>query len=58
MSDTIIDVRTDPTSYRHWRLDVAPPVATLTMAVDPDAGLRDGYALKTNSYDLGVDIEL
>jgi benzoyl-CoA-dihydrodiol lyase len=58
VSDTIIDVRTDPTSYRHWRLDVAPPVATLTMAVDPDAGLRDGYALKTNSYDLGVDIEL
>jgi benzoyl-CoA-dihydrodiol lyase len=53
-----IDFRTQPQAYRHWRLDITPPVATLTMAVDPAGGLRDDYALKTNSYDLGVDIEL
>jgi benzoyl-CoA-dihydrodiol lyase len=47
-----------PDSYRHWRLDIAPPVATLTMEVDPDGGLGEGYDLKLNSYDLGVDIEL
>jgi benzoyl-CoA-dihydrodiol lyase len=55
---TTIDFRTDPGRYRHWRLHVDGPVATLTMAVDPTAGLRDDYELKTNSYDLGVDIEL
>ncbi len=44
--------------YRHWRLDVTPPVATVTMVVDPAGGLGDGYELKLNSYDLGVDIEL
>jgi benzoyl-CoA-dihydrodiol lyase len=54
----IIDVRTDPSRYRHWRIAVDPPVATLTLAVDPSAGLRDDYELKLNSYDLGVDIEL
>jgi benzoyl-CoA-dihydrodiol lyase len=48
----------EPASYRHWRIEIAPPVATLTMAVTPDAGLRDGYELKLNSYDLAVDIEL
>lgn len=53
-----IDFRTQPSDYRHWRLSVDAPVATLTMAVDPTAGLRDDYELKTNSYDLGVDIEL
>ncbi|MDY7104788.1 MAG: 2,3-epoxybenzoyl-CoA dihydrolase [Actinomycetota bacterium] len=58
MTDATIDVRTEPSRYRHWRLDVDPPVATLTMAVDPAGGLRDDYELKTNSYDLGVDIEL
>ena len=50
-------VRT-PESYRHWRLEVAPPVATVTMSVDPAGGLRDDYELKLNSYDLAVDIEL
>ncbi len=49
---------TDPAAYRHWRLDITPPVATLTMAVTPDEGLRDDYELKLNSYDLSVDIEL
>jgi benzoyl-CoA-dihydrodiol lyase len=47
-----------PESYRHWRLEVRPPLATVTMAVDPGAGILDGYELKLNSYDLGVDIEL
>ena len=49
---------THPQAYRHWRLEIAPPVATLTMAVTPEAGLRDDYELKLNSYDLSVDIEL
>ena len=47
-----------PSTYRHWRLEVDPPLARLTMAVDPEGGLNEGYQLKLNSYDLGVDIEL
>ncbi len=47
-----------PSTYRHWRLEIEPPIARLTMAVDADGGLNDGYQLKLNSYDLGVDIEL
>jgi benzoyl-CoA-dihydrodiol lyase len=53
-----IDFQTDPGRYRHWRLAFDGPVATLTMDVDPDAGLFEGCELKLNSYDLGVDIEL
>jgi benzoyl-CoA-dihydrodiol lyase len=53
-----ISFRTEPSAYRHWRLEFDGPVATLSMAVTPDAGLRDGYELKLNSYDLAVDIEL
>src|SRR5207302_3850126 len=53
-----IDFQTDPSRYRHWKLDVAGEVATLTMDVDEDGGLFEGYQLKLNSYDLGVDIEL
>jgi benzoyl-CoA-dihydrodiol lyase len=53
-----MEFRTDPSSYRHWDLAFDGPVATLTMRVTPDAGLRDDYELKLNSYDLGVDIEL
>jgi benzoyl-CoA-dihydrodiol lyase len=53
-----VEFRVSPGSYRHWRLAVAGPVATLTMAVDEHAGLAPGYELKLNSYDLGVDIEL
>src|ERR1700740_793889 len=49
---------THPDRYRHWKLSWDGPVATLRMAVDEDAGLRPGYKLKLNSYDLGVDIEL
>jgi benzoyl-CoA-dihydrodiol lyase len=47
-----------PDHYRHWKLSFAGPVATLTLSVDENGGLRDGYKLKLNSYDLGVDIEL
>jgi benzoyl-CoA-dihydrodiol lyase len=47
-----------PSNYRHWRLEIEPPLARLTLQVDPDGGLNDGYQLKLNSYDLGVDIEL
>jgi benzoyl-CoA-dihydrodiol lyase len=54
----VIDFQTDPTRYRHWKLSYDGPVATLTMDVDPAGGLMDGYELKLNSYDLGVDIEL
>jgi benzoyl-CoA-dihydrodiol lyase len=53
-----IRFETDPSQYRHWRLDVDGAVATLTMAVDPTGGLRPDYELKLNSYDLAVDIEL
>jgi benzoyl-CoA-dihydrodiol lyase len=54
----MIDFQTDPSRYRHWRLSFDGPLATLTMDVDPDAGLFEGCELKLNSYDLGVDIEL
>ncbi len=53
-----ISFSTEPSAYRHWRLEFDGPVATLSMAVTPDAGLRDDYELKLNSYDLAVDIEL
>ncbi len=47
-----------PGEYRHWRLTIDGRVATLAMDVNEDAGLKPGYKLKLNSYDLGVDIEL
>ncbi len=47
-----------PESYAHWRLKIEGDVATLSMDVDEERGLRPGYRLKLNSYDLGVDIEL
>ncbi len=53
-----IDFATEPSRYRHWRLDCAGAVATLTLDVDPAGGLFPGTELKLNSYDLGVDIEL
>jgi len=53
-----VDYQTDPSRYRHWRLSVDGPIATLGMMVDEDGGMRPGYKLKLNSYDLGVDIEL
>jgi len=54
----IIDFRTDPSRYRHWRIEFDGPVAHLVMDVDEKGGLFEGYELKLNSYDLGVDIEL
>lgn len=53
-----IDFQTDPSRYRHWRVDYDGPVANLYMDVDENGGLFEGYQLKLNSYDLGVDIEL
>jgi benzoyl-CoA-dihydrodiol lyase len=53
-----VDFQTDPSQYKHWRLAFDGPVATLTMDVAEDGGIRPGYKLKLNSYDLGVDIEL
>ena len=54
----IIDFRVDPNTYRHWRVEYDGAIANLYMDVDEDGGLFDGYQLKLNSYDLGVDIEL
>ena len=53
-----VDYQTEPARYRHWKLGFEGPVATLRLDVDEDGGLRPGYKLKLNSYDLGVDIEL
>jgi benzoyl-CoA-dihydrodiol lyase len=53
-----IDFQTEPARYRHWRLEFDGEVAYLIMDVDQAGGLFDGYELKLNSYDLGVDIEL
>jgi benzoyl-CoA-dihydrodiol lyase len=51
-------LETDTSQYRHWRLAMEPPLATLTLAVAEESPLVPGYKLKLNSYDLGVDIEL
>src|ERR1700741_3861931 len=53
-----IDFQADPSKYRHWKLNVDGDVATLLMDVDEKGTLFEGYELKLNSYDLGVDIEL
>jgi benzoyl-CoA-dihydrodiol lyase len=53
-----VSFQTDPSQYRHWRLSFDGPVATLIMDSQEDGGIRPGYQLKLNSYDLGVDIEL
>src|SRR3546814_2717846 len=53
-----VDFRTEPSQYKHWKLSIDGAVATLAMDVREDGGLRPGYELKLNSYDLGVDIEL
>ena len=53
-----VDYRTDPTQYRHWTLAVEGAVARLSLDIAEDGGIRPGYKLKLNSYDLGVDIEL
>jgi benzoyl-CoA-dihydrodiol lyase len=53
-----VDFETHPDRYRHWTLSFDGPIATLLMNVDEEGALREGYKLKLNSYDLGVDIEL
>ncbi|WP_332752100.1 2,3-epoxybenzoyl-CoA dihydrolase [Hydrogenophaga sp.] len=55
---TTVDYRTEPGQYRHWKLAFDGAVATLSIDINEDAGIRPGYKLKLNSYDLGVDIEL
>jgi len=53
-----VDYQTQPDRYRHFKVSYDGPVATLAIDIDEDAGIRPGYKLKLNSYDLGVDIEL
>jgi benzoyl-CoA-dihydrodiol lyase len=53
-----VDYQTNPSQYKHWKLSFDGSVATLSADFDENAGLRPGYKLKLNSYDLGVDIEL
>ena len=53
-----VDYQTDPSQYKHWKLDFDGAIATLKADFDENAGLRPGYKLKLNSYDLGVDVEL
>ncbi|HEU4457502.1 MAG TPA: 2,3-epoxybenzoyl-CoA dihydrolase [Methylibium sp.] len=57
-AEPIVDYRTEPSRYRHWKFAVDGAIATLSLAVAEDGGLRPGYKLKLNSYDLGVDVEL
>jgi benzoyl-CoA-dihydrodiol lyase len=57
-NDSVVDFRTEPSRYRHWTVAIEGRVATVAMDVREDGGLRPGYELKLNSYDLGVDIEL
>ena len=54
----MIDFQTEPSRYRHWRVSCDGSLARVVMDVDETGGLFDGYELKLNSYDLGVDIEL
>jgi benzoyl-CoA-dihydrodiol lyase len=58
VTDPRVDYQTHPSQYKHWKLKFEGPVATLGADFDENAGLRPGYKLKLNSYDLGVDIEL
>jgi len=57
-ASAIIDYQTHPDRYRHYKVSYEGPLATLKIDVDEDGGIRPGYKLKLNSYDLGVDIEL
>src|SRR5438128_5562781 len=54
----MINFQTSPEQYKHWKLSIDGSVATLSMDVQEDQTLADGYKLKLNSYDLGVDVEL
>jgi benzoyl-CoA-dihydrodiol lyase len=57
-NDLRVNYQTNPSQYKHWKMEFNGPVATLKADFDENAGLRPGYKLKLNSYDLGVDIEL
>lgn len=57
-SNTLVDYRTSPDQYKHWSYKIDGRIATLSLNINEDAGIRPGYKLKLNSYDLGVDIEL
>ncbi|NBT92613.1 MAG: benzoyl-CoA-dihydrodiol lyase [Betaproteobacteria bacterium] len=57
-TENFVDYQIEPSQYRHWTLSFEGPVATLKADFDENGGLRPGYKLKLNSYDLGVDIEL
>ena len=57
-SPSRVEYQTTPSQYKHWKLEFNGPVATLKAGFDENGGLRPGYKLKLNSYDLGVDIEL
>ena len=57
-ADAPVTFETHPSTYVHWKLSIDGPVARLLMDVQEDRPMREGYVLKTNSYDLGVDIEL
>ena len=56
--ESFVNYQTEPSQYRHWKISFEGPVATLKADFDENGGLRPGYKLKLNSYDLGVDIEL
>ncbi len=55
---TELEFRTEPAAYRHWKLEIVPPLANLILDVQESGGAAPGYELKQNSYDIGVDIEL
>src|SRR5262249_19318841 len=57
-AELVSSFETHPDRYRHWKLSFTGETATLSMDVQEEGGLREGYPLKLNSYDLGVDIEL
>ena len=58
MNPETVDYQTHPSRYQHWSMTFAGEVATLQLNINEDGGIRPGYKLKLNSYDLGVDIEL
>ena len=58
MSTPLVTYDTDPTQYAHWKISFEAAIATLILDIQEDRGIRPGYKLKLNSYDLGVDIEL
>ena len=58
MNPNLVTYDTDPSRYAHWKIEFTGEIATLILDIQEDRGIRPGYKLKLNSYDLGVDIEL